>query len=168
MQRLSDQSGGTVSLGIRHRSSIIYIETTRAHDADDFRPDIGATLPLLETAIGRAWFASCTDAEHEDACAWLRSQQSLRDADMHEIVTAVTASLKKRGFYISRGSFRPDVHAVAVPLKERVRGDLMMLNCGVLKSRLKPGTLEREIGPLLLQTASQIDRFMQQSQELCG
>lgn len=54
MKRLADAAGGSASLGMHHGLSMVYVETCRGHDAVSFRPDIGALLPLLPSAMGRA------------------------------------------------------------------------------------------------------------------
>ena len=55
MKALADEVGGAVSLGIRDRTQMIYVETARSTDNLVVPPDIGAALPMLTTAIGRAW-----------------------------------------------------------------------------------------------------------------
>lgn len=166
MQRLADRTGGTVSLGMRHRASVVYIETTREHDVGDFRPEIGAALPLLGTAAGRAWLAACETAEREDAYAWLRRStgKSLAALGAPDVVDAAMRDLRERGFCTSQGDFLHGVNGLALPLRERVRGELVMLNCGMLQDRMPPARLERDVGPLLRDTAAQIDRLLQESQ----
>ena len=55
MRELSEQTGGAVSLGIRERIHMIYVETSRSTDKLIMTPDIGAPIPILSTAMGRAW-----------------------------------------------------------------------------------------------------------------
>lgn len=165
MQSLADQTGGTVSLGLRHRASIIYVETTRAHDAGDFRPDIGATLPLLDTAVGRAWLAACDDEERDNAMAWLAREHKVTARAVRETIDTAIDDLANKGYCVSLGNFRPDVNAVAVPLKERFRGELIMLNCGVLSSRMSAAQVARSVGPMLKKTAVGIERLQRQSEK---
>jgi len=166
MQRLADRTGGSLSLSMRHRASVIYIETTREHDVGDFRPEIGATLPLLTSAAGRAWLASCDKAQREDAYVWLErsSGKSLSALDAQNVVSAAQRDLRERGFCISHGEFMHGVNGLALPLTARVRGDLVILNCGMLHSRMGSAKLERDVGPLLRETAERIDRLLLEQQ----
>jgi DNA-binding IclR family transcriptional regulator len=58
MKALADEVGGAVSLGIRDRTQMIYVETARSTDNLVVPPDIGAALPMLTTAIGKPGFAA--------------------------------------------------------------------------------------------------------------
>ena len=164
MQSLADQTGGTVSVGLRHRASIIYVETTRAHDAGDFRPDIGASLPLLDTAVGRAWLAACEDDERSNGLEWLARERKVTVRAAREIIQTAKDDLANKGYCVSLGNFRPDVNAVAVPLAVRFRGELVMLNCGVLSSRMSASQVSRSVGPLLKKTALAVERLQRQSE----
>lgn len=167
MQQLANRTGGSISLSMRHRASVIYIETTREHDAEDFRPEIGAALPLLGTAAGRAWLAACDDFERDDAyvCLQRSTGMSLSSLGALDVVSTAMRDLHERGFCMSQGDFVHDVNAIALPLRERVRGDLVILNCGMLQHRMPSSKLERKVGPLLIKTAQQIDQLLEQQQE---
>jgi DNA-binding IclR family transcriptional regulator len=67
MTALAEACGGSVSMGIRDRLDIVIVETARSSatlDASD--ADVGLTLPIAGSAIGRAWLAGC-DAATRDA-----------------------------------------------------------------------------------------------------
>ncbi|MCO8250893.1 MULTISPECIES: IclR family transcriptional regulator [Comamonas] len=165
MQRLADRMGATVSLGLQHRDCVIYIETTRAHDAGDFRPDIGASLPLLETAVGRAWLAASGEPERALAFEWLRRQQRISLHRLQALAGAARQELQVSGYCLSAGDFRRDVNAMALPLRQRFRGELVVLNCGVLRQRMDAERMVREVAPLLMATAAAIDRLQEEHGE---
>nr|MDQ2734040.1 helix-turn-helix domain-containing protein [Pseudomonadota bacterium] len=73
MRELADEAHGSVSLGMRDRTHMVYIETSRGHDARTFRPDIGASLPILRSAMGRAWAAQVGTQELAHLRAQIRS-----------------------------------------------------------------------------------------------
>src|SRR5690606_36950798 len=54
MKQLAGEINGAVSLVIRDRLQMIYVETARSNEALQTRPDIGASLPMLASAAGRA------------------------------------------------------------------------------------------------------------------
>src|SRR5690606_26151457 len=85
MRQLADQVGGSVSIGMQERLHMVYLETSRGHEAIGFRPDIGAQLPMLSTAMGRAWLAQAPESEYErvlegwrthDVQAWRQHAES--------------------------------------------------------------------------------------------
>ncbi|ABF08696.1 IclR family transcriptional regulator [Cupriavidus metallidurans] len=160
MKALADQVGGSVSLGLRDRLRMVYVETSRGHDAIAFRPDIGASLPMLATAMGRAWLAwAPEDVRH-------RLLDALREAepdDYERLAGAVDTAIEELatlGFTRSRGDWQRDVHAVAVPMRTPIDGEILVFNCGVPAVRMTPRKLEREMGPRLLKLVAQVETLV--------
>lgn len=150
MKQLADEVGGSVSLGMRDRTRMIYVETCRGHDLSAWRPDIGAAIPLLPTAMGRAWLAAAPLPLRREVLAALRAESAPAAGGAAAVVTQAAAELQARGFCSSRGAWRADVQAVGVPLAVAQEGETLVFNCGVLAARLGPRTLEREVGPRLV------------------
>lgn len=160
MKALADYAGGSVSLGIRDRTNMVYIETSRGHDAVAFRPDIGASLPVMTSAMGRAWLAQASPEE----CAWLLEEIARMHPDQQavnaRIVATARTDLVKKGYCISRGEWQQDVHAIAVPLRTPVDGEILVFNCGVLTSRLKGETIEGKLAQSLIDMVKQVEAAM--------
>lgn len=157
MKRLSDALGGTISLAMRDRTRMVYVETSRQADLVSFRPDVGAALPMLQSAVGRAWLAAAHAAERAEVIAMLRKQAPLQLARWGLAAEAALGDLAARGHCVSRGDWRADVHAVAVPLDVVLGGERLVLNCGMPTRRLAPNELDRRVGPQLVQLAREIE-----------
>jgi DNA-binding IclR family transcriptional regulator len=157
MKRLADEAGGSVSLGIRDRINMVYIETSRGHDAMAFRPDIGASLPMLTTAMGRAWLAQASPDIRDEIMEQIRIQFPAQWKRSAAAIETAQTDLEQKGFCISRGDWQQDVHAVAVPLPTPVDGEILVFNCGVLTSRLSSDKLERKLAPRLIKLVKQIE-----------
>ncbi len=84
MHALATEIGGSVALGMRDRTQMVYLETCRARDLVNLQllPDIGARVPIPQTAIGRAWLASApseqADAVRQASLAVLRQRRAER------------------------------------------------------------------------------------------
>lgn len=157
MKRLADRVGGSVSLGIRDRINMVYVETSRGHDTIAFRPDIGASLPMLPTAMGRAWLSQAPAALRDEVLAQIRIALPAH-CDLHaDALRAAQDDLERNGFCVSRGDWQQDVHAVAVPMAGEIDGETMVFNCGVPTARLRPRKLEREMGPQLIRLVRRIE-----------
>lgn len=89
MRELADVARGSVSLGIRDRSHMVYVETARGHESPAFRPDTGASLPMLASAMGRAWLGRAEPAQR----ALVLEQIRTRDPEQWD---AYHAGLKAR------------------------------------------------------------------------
>ncbi|MEO7888177.1 MAG: IclR family transcriptional regulator, partial [Polaromonas sp.] len=74
MQGLADSSQAMVSLGMRDRLSMIYVENCRSESALTLSLDVGSRIPLASTAMGRAYLCGCTDTERETLLERIRVQ----------------------------------------------------------------------------------------------
>lgn len=157
MKALADHASGSVSLGIRDRTNMVYIETSRGHDALAFRPDIGASLPIMNSAMGRAWLAQSNAKDCAQLLEEMARLQPDRQAVHADIVEQARRDLAEKGYCISRGEWQQDVHAIAVPMRTPVDGEILVFNCGVLTGRLKGKTIEERFGRRLIEMVRQVE-----------
>jgi len=158
MQQLASDTGGSVSLGMRDRTQMVYIETCRGHDLIAFRPDIGASLSMTLTAMGRAWLAQASDVERNAVIAKLKAAEPPeRWQAQAASVDVARRDLRQCGFCISRGEWWPDVQAVAVPLRALIDGEVLVFNCGVPTRRLGGRELARDVAPRLLSLVRDVE-----------
>lgn len=161
MKTLADYAGGSVSLGLYDRLHMVYLETCRGHEAIAFRPDIGARLPVLASAMGRAWLANAPEAIRQQVL------DTLRDADPAHYKRHVSAweharqDFASKGYCLSFGDWQADVYAVGAPIPVTVGGDTIILNCGVPAAKMNRIQLEQELAPRLLDAIGQIRASLQ-------
>src|SRR5581483_1929856 len=99
MKEFSDYAGGSVSLGIRDRLTIVYIETSRSNSIFARNlSDIGLSYPIIATATGHAYLAGSTPAERQE----LMNEIRLKTPDLwgHHSASAQQnlESVSRRGF----------------------------------------------------------------------
>lgn len=161
MTRLARHAGGSVSLGMRERLNMVYVETCRGHDAIAFRPDIGGLLPMLSTAMGRAWLAQADEDERDAVLDRLREAHPEEYSRQREILARERERLARDGFCASDGEWHSDIHAVAVPLPHRIHGNLLVFNCGVPIRRLDRRALHERVAPRLVRLVTRVARMME-------
>lgn len=149
MQELANLSAGTVSMGLRDRLHMVYVETVRGHDLHAFRPEIGARLPLAATAMGRAWYAQTCAAQRDELLLELRNGGA-EDGQALAALDKAQADYLAKGYCVSQGDWHPDVHAVAAAMPSPVDNELLIFNCGVRTSQLKGGEIDKLFGNSLL------------------
>src|SRR5262245_52931929 len=96
MKALADAVGGTVSLGMRDRLRMVYVETSRGHDLSAWRPDIGAAIPMLPTAMGRTWLAQAPEPVRADVLAQLRAAEPAQWAAHADDVAQARVDLRDK------------------------------------------------------------------------
>ena len=157
MKELADYTGGSVSMGIRDRLNMVYVESSRNGNTLTMLPDIGTAVPIAQAAIGRAFLAACTPPEREAVL----NQLKVKEPEMHRRfrpqIDKAMEDIRTRGFCVSLGELLRDVHAVGVPMRRTVDGEVVAFNCTVPTFILKKGQLEEDIGPRLVAMVRNIE-----------
>jgi DNA-binding IclR family transcriptional regulator len=150
MKELADYCKGSVSMGIRDRLNMVYIETSRNGNAIITLPDIGTSVPIAQACIGRAFLAACTPPEREAVL----NQMKVKEPELHRKyrpqMDKAIEDIRMRGFCVSYGEVRREVHSVGVPMRRTVDGEIVAFNCSVPSFVLKKGQLEEDLGPRLV------------------
>lgn len=156
MLKLAQATGGSVSIGIRDRLTIVYIEAIRAHKQREYPLDPGTSHSLAGTAIGRAYLMACRPAERVALLNQLRVKEPEDWARHGTAVMDNIARYPQLGCCISVGEAFSDVQAVAVPLGRIDRGEAAALNCSFQGRALNEAWLLAEIAPQLQAMARQL------------
>jgi DNA-binding IclR family transcriptional regulator len=156
MKELADHCNGSVSMGIRDRLNMVYVETCRSSNSVTL-PDIGTAVPIAQSVIGRAFLAACVPAEREA----MLNQMKVKEPEMlrrfKSQIDKGIEDIRGRGFCSSLGELRREVHAVGAPMRRSVDGEIVAFNCGVQTFLLKKGQLEDDIGPRLVAMVRNIE-----------
>ncbi len=160
MEKLSDETGGEVSMGIRDRLNIVLIETSRSRKRgrnlmSGPMADTGLSLPIAGTAIGRAWLAGCEESTRR---AVLNEIRVKADSDWQAFEKPIQRALKEcasQGFCTIEGDLLTDVQAVGAPYGRTSSGELVAFNCA-FQGPMPGGQsgrqwLQEVVGPKLLQ-----------------
>lgn len=157
MEELSRQTKCTVNLGIRDRTSVVYIEACNVDKGNMYRPDIGSTRPILTSAIGRALLLAASTTEREAVLNRLRLDDPIRFHDDMAHLTRDETFYKQHRFCHSTGDWKVEVHAIAAPILVPDNEPQVAMNCTTSAHRLGATTLEQEIAPLLLETVRRVE-----------
>ncbi len=150
MNALADYARASVSMGIRDRLNIVFIESSRSRRARSSRTaDIGLTYPITATAIGWAWLAACSAQERDAAINEIRIKEPAQWKQHEKNLLVGMAQCRTSGFCASFGDLRPEIVAVAAPYPHRVNGRIVVFNCAMHVSRCTPGQANNDIGPRL-------------------
>jgi DNA-binding IclR family transcriptional regulator len=157
MEALARKTGCTVNLGMRDRGNVVYVDSVRADASNQHLPDIGTTRPLLPSAIGRALILACPGAERNAIVNFLKVQDRAMFDSLRPLWEADQKLFAAEGYCHSRGDWRREVHAVAVPLRQAAADAPLALNCTVTAYRAQNDKLVREVVPLLKDAVRQIE-----------
>jgi len=150
MQELAEYAQASVSLGVQDRLNMLYIEAYRSSATVTLTLDVGSQIPVATTAMGRALLSALPETERNPLLEQIRLRN---EADWPRIKAGVDQAVKdygERGFCLSLGDWKRDVHAVAAPLIPSDGSRILIFSCAGAAFQLRRHMLEDDIGPRLL------------------
>ena len=157
MQQLADFSHGMVSLGMRDKLAMIYVENCRSESALTLRLDVGSRIPIASTAMGRAYLAVIAESERRDLMERIRSRD---EAAWPGIRAGIEKGLKQYrdiGCCCSFGEWQKDVNAIAVAFQPGGGLPAMAISCGGPAFKLEPKFLADKVRPRLVEMVQRIE-----------
>jgi len=158
MQELADFSHTMVSLGMRDRLSMIYVENCRSQAALTLRLDVGARIPVASTAMGRAYLAEISSNERNDILERVRDLDELAWPSLRDRVARAVDEYRTLGCCTSFGDWQPDVNAIAIAFRPSENAAPLSINCGGPAFNLSPEFLLEEVRPRLIELVAQLRR----------
>jgi DNA-binding IclR family transcriptional regulator len=131
MAQLAEHINGAVSLVIRDRRQMVYVETVRMNEELHTYPDIGASLPMLSTAAGKAWLCRASSHDRNVVLNQIRVSEPAYYAQHIESLDEAAGDLEKKGYCGNNAQWRPDAYGFAVPMHKPINSNLFVFNCGV-------------------------------------
>ena len=160
MKELADSVRGSVSLGMRDRLSVVYVESSRGGTSTFQPPDVGLTYPVARTAMGRALLSAYPKEDRE---ALLNEIKVKTPDDWKSFQQKIGKSIRDchdRGYCVSYGDLRPEVHAVAVPMRPMADGTILVFNCGISAFLLRENQLTDDVGPRLVSMVRSVEAML--------
>src|SRR5690606_2658593 len=115
---LAERLGCSVSLCMRERLSMVYVETSRSRSLRAQRySDIGMSHPIIATSNGRAYLAACSADERNTLFNQIRVKTPGDWERWGESALEMIQFWGRHGFCYSHGEYRPDVATVGVPYR---------------------------------------------------
>jgi DNA-binding IclR family transcriptional regulator len=156
MKELADYANGSVNMAMRDRLSMVYVEACRSGNLTTL-PDIGSTIPLAQTVTGRAFLFACTPPEREAILNQMKVKEPESLKKNQAAIARALEDIRARGYCVSMGDLRREIHAVGVPMRRTVDGEIITFNCGVPAFMMKKGHLEEDLGPRLVAMVRNIE-----------
>ncbi|HWL28841.1 MAG TPA: IclR family transcriptional regulator [Burkholderiaceae bacterium] len=157
MEKLAQETGCTINLGMLDRTRVVFVETCRLDESNMYRPDIGSTRPLLATSVGRALLLSSDPKEREALLNRIRLEDPAEYQRLLPVWNADVKEFPRRGYCHSRGDWKQEIHGIAAPIRRPVREERIALNCTLTGAQASKDRLAKVIAPLLLRAVHEIE-----------
>ncbi|MDB5824577.1 MAG: transcriptional regulator, IclR family [Herminiimonas sp.] len=164
MDELASHVRGSVSLGIRDRLNIVFVETSRSRQAlSSKQADIGLSYPIAASAIGRAYLAVCTAKERGAILNEIMVKAPVQWAQYEAALNLAMKDFGEHGFCVSYAEMRSEIVAVGVPFPIEQDGRKLVFNCAIHKFMASRDQVYAEIGPQLVAMVQSLAAKMQAS-----
>ena len=158
MKELADYARGWVSIGLRERLNMVYIETARSPEVlTKSRADVGQTFPIVISAMGRAYLAGLPKPERAALMNQIRIKEPVQWKTYAPRIEKSMADFAKWGFCLGYADYNPQLQVVAVPMRRLLDDYLMVFNCAVPAHALAQNQLENDLGPRLIKLVRSIE-----------
>lgn len=150
MMELALQHDVSVGLASRDRLSLIFVDVCKSRLLSTLHLDVGSRVPMLTTAVGRAFLAGVT--KDERAFFFERFEERLEAEEWAELkprVEDAIAQVNERGYCYVEDEWHRGMRAVATPLIAADGSAVMSMMCGAPAFRIEREKLEQELGPRL-------------------
>lgn len=158
MQELADRSQAMVSLGMRDRLSMIYVENCRSESALTLSLDVGSRIPVATTAMGRAYLARCGDAQRTALLDRIRERDPAAWGSLRDGIERALAEYRELGCTTSFGEWQKEVNAIAIAFTPPGARSVMAINCGGPGFDLSPEFLLDEVRPQMIALANRLEQ----------
>ena len=157
MNELATALQSSVSMGIRDRLSVVYVETSRSNSLWSAQiVDIGLRYPIASSAIGHALVAGCEPLAREGLLNEIKVRTPVIWARYRDRLQQAHNEFVRKGFCGSYGEQNPGYCAVGVPVGHTADGELIVLNCVVQSHMASREIMESTFGPKLVAMAEQL------------
>lgn len=160
MQAFATSSDLHVGLGTRDRLSMLVTDTCEGNAMVGLRIRAGQHLPIINSALGRAYLAALSDDQRGELLTELEPQYGDAWPRLLDAVGQAVAQIGEQGFCTSLGEWHKEVHGAGAPIFLPDGGAIYAVNVGGPSYSLTKRHLIDEIGPQLARLAQDITHLV--------
>jgi len=116
MKDLTDKTGGQTSMAALVGLEAIYLESFRPNSEWIEQPEIGATRPVMETAIGHSLLYALESKRFEYLMKLYKDRFPNQYTKHRKVIEQSFNCLDTKGYCLALGTYQPTLHAIAMPL----------------------------------------------------
>jgi DNA-binding IclR family transcriptional regulator len=165
MIRLAEFSNANVGVGARDRLTMTYLTVVKGPAGIGLRFETGSKVPILPTAMGRAYLAGAGDENLQVLKSRLLKKYRDDVETVHRTIEAAQAEYKATGYCSSAGGWHGNINGIAAPIPWPAAADTLVVNVGAPTSMMPKERMLKEVGPHLVATVQEIGNILQKSGE---
>lgn len=161
LQRLSDETGHTVNLGILDRGEVVYIERIRSARQGqrdiDLNLHVGSRLPAYCTSMGKVLLAHLPAPELDALLDEIElSQRGPNTITDRERLLEELTRVREAGMATNNEELAYGLRSIAAPVRSHAGEVVAAINLAAHRSMISFEELVARLGPALQRTANEI------------
>ncbi|MCO7515418.1 IclR family transcriptional regulator [Pseudomonas guariconensis] len=161
MQDLADELNVSVALAIRNGFEMLYVAYCSSRNITTLRLGVGAMLPMVSTAIGRAYMWGLSDEDREVLFGELEEHFGGAFEALQKKISESFSELDAMGTCLVKSGYQRDTYGIAVPIRVGVQRTVVGLNCGAAVVGADFAQVRSVIGGRLMRAAPELERLLQ-------
>jgi IclR family pca regulon transcriptional regulator len=158
LRHLAEVTGETVNMGVLAGADVLYLVRLKNADLVTANVQVGSTLPAVYTSMGKLLLAWLSPDELDarlgvDAFSGHAGPNAVQSR--HELNERLS-SIRAKGYSIQDQELAQGLRSVSAPVFARGGMPVAAINIAVATARRDVASLETDLLPLLLETASEI------------
>ncbi|MBN9412244.1 MAG: IclR family transcriptional regulator [Burkholderiales bacterium] len=161
LERLKNELGASVHMGILERGEVVYIASARVSVVPAVDIYVGSRVAPHVTSLGRA-LMSAMDDEQVDALIGTGElpASTARSITDPQAFRQMLRQSRERGYVFTDEEFHPGVRSIAAPIRDR-RGEVVAaINATSIVQKFSDAWLAEQVIPRVMAAASEISRSM--------
>lgn len=161
LNRLKDQLGASVHMGVLEKGEVVYIASARISVVPAVDIHVGSRVPPFATSIGRVFLALMDEAQLNS----LIGQDPLPALTPHSITDpakfrAMLQESRTQGYVFTDEEFHVGVRSVAAPIRDRWGHVVAAINATSIVQKFSDAFTARQVVPLVCGAADDISRSL--------
>ena len=156
MDALARDAHFNVGLGTLDGDLMVYIDAFEGDALIGLRLRAGSHIPVLTSAMGRAYLAALEPEPRAAIIDRLRPRHGDEWPTVLAGIRQAERDIAERGYCISAGDWQKDINGIAVPIVEPGTGSVYAINLGGPAYMLSEASLRDVLAPRLLAIAERL------------
>ena len=156
MDALARDAHFNVGLGTRDGDLMVFVDAFEGDALISLRLRAGSHVPILTSAMGKAYVATVEMSERADLLRAMRPRHGDEWTTINAGIDQAMRDIADKGYCISLGDWQKDIHAIAAPIVDPATGIVYAVSLGGPAYLLGEHDLKENLARRLLESVRRI------------
>jgi DNA-binding IclR family transcriptional regulator len=158
IENLAQKASETAFVAVLRKASVVPLDAVEADQPVRLRARIGEALPLHCTAAGKVQLAFIPDADLREALMEGLGRFTEHTVTDRQELVGQLKTIAEKGFSVEAGEHLPEVHSIAVPIRDYTRNVVGSLALSGPAYRMSSERIEKEMVPLMQKAGHELSK----------